>query len=60
MDIQAATKYYIAKKPVQHRFFGLIYIVDLYPNKLNSVSVKLPSGTVIDCELTFLEEPGKT
>ncbi|MCM0593056.1 MAG: hypothetical protein HEQ35_30015 [Gloeotrichia echinulata IR180] len=60
MDIQSATKFYIANKPVQHKFLGLIFIVDLYPNRLNSVSVKLPSGAVMDCELTFLEEPNNT
>ncbi len=56
MDIQAATKFYIAKKPVKHKFLGLIFIVDLYPNRLNSVRIKLPSGAEMDCELTFLSE----
>jgi hypothetical protein len=60
VDIQVATKYYIANKPVQHKALGLMLIVDLYPSKLDTVSVKLPNGKVINCELKFLDEPDKT
>jgi hypothetical protein len=60
VDIQAATKYYIANKPVQHKSLGLMFIVDLYPSKLNTVSVKLPNGVVMNCDLKFLDEPVKS
>lgn len=60
MDIQVATKYYIANKPVQHKALGLMLIVDLYPSKVGTVGVKLPNGVVMNCELKFLDEPDKT
>ena len=60
VDIQAATKYYIANKPVQHKALGLMLIVDLYPSRLDTVGVKLPNGVVMNCELKFLDEPDKT
>ncbi|WP_414585891.1 hypothetical protein [Scytonema sp. PCC 10023] len=60
MDIQVATKYYIANKPVQHKVLGLMLIVDLYPSRVGTVGVKLPNGVVMNCELKFLDEPDKT
>ncbi len=55
MTIETATKYYVAHKPVRHKTLGLLLIVDLYPSHLDSVRVKFPNGTEIDCQLQFLE-----
>jgi hypothetical protein len=55
MTIETATKYYIANKPVRHKILGEIFIVDLYPSRLDSVRIKLRNGVEMDCQLEFLD-----
>ncbi|MBW4670017.1 MAG: hypothetical protein KME60_22055 [Cyanomargarita calcarea GSE-NOS-MK-12-04C] len=55
MNIETATKYYIANKPVRHKTLGVLVIVNLYPSRLDSVRVKLPNGVEMDCQMEFLE-----
>ncbi|MBW4507292.1 MAG: hypothetical protein KME64_12365 [Scytonematopsis contorta HA4267-MV1] len=55
MNIETAKKYYIANKQVRHKTLGMLFIVDLYPSRLDSVRVKFTSGVEMDCQLDFLE-----
>ncbi|MBW4476754.1 MAG: hypothetical protein KME54_07745 [Tolypothrix brevis GSE-NOS-MK-07-07A] len=55
MTIETATKYYIANKPVRHKILGEIFIVNLYPSRLDSVRIKLRNGVEMDCQLEFLD-----
>jgi hypothetical protein len=55
MTIETATKYYVANKPVRHKTLGPVQIVDLYPSRVGSVRIKLPTGMEIDCQLEFLD-----
>jgi hypothetical protein len=55
MNIETATKYYIANKPVRHKTLGQMVIVNLYPSRLDSVRVKLANGVEMDCQMEFLD-----
>lgn len=55
MNLETAKKYYIANKPVRHKSLGLLFIINLYPSRLDSVRVKLSNGVEMDCQLEFLE-----
>jgi hypothetical protein len=55
MNIEIATKYYIANKPVRHKSLGPVAIVNLYPSRLDSVRVKLRNGVEMDCQMEFLD-----